>query len=74
MVAQNQGGPQGALLGGVIDLFSGKKNYDIPPPTTQPLPWAPAQDVEDKKQDSGKKKEKNVLQKGAETVLKKLFK
>ncbi|CCB91529.1 putative uncharacterized protein [Waddlia chondrophila 2032/99] len=38
LVAQSSGGPEGFVLGTVLDLANGKEPK-IPPPTTNPLPW-----------------------------------
>lgn len=42
LVVQSQG-PQGVVLGTVIDIISNKKDEQIPPPTTDPLPWGTLQ-------------------------------
>jgi hypothetical protein len=40
LVAQNQGTPHGAILGGILDLLAGTYGEKAPPkPTTQPFPW-----------------------------------
>lgn len=40
LIAQSQGGPQGLVLGTVLDAASGSFTEDKPPsPTTDPLPW-----------------------------------
>ncbi len=38
LVAQSAGGPEGLVLGTVLDIANGKEPK-IPPPTTNPLPW-----------------------------------
>lgn len=38
LVAQSSGGPEGLVLGTVLDIANGKEPK-IPPPTTNPLPW-----------------------------------
>jgi hypothetical protein len=41
IVAQNHGGPQGLVLGTILDVASGGLTEEAPPePTTIPLPWA----------------------------------
>lgn len=41
LVAQNQGSPQGMVLGTVLNIATGGLNESKPPPpTTNPLPWA----------------------------------
>ncbi len=40
LIAQSQGGPQGLIIGTVLDAASGTFTEDKPPaPTTNPLPW-----------------------------------
>jgi hypothetical protein len=39
MIAQSSRGPEGLVLGTVLDLVNGKEGK-VPPPTTNPLPWA----------------------------------
>lgn len=52
LVAQNQGGPHGLVLGTVLDIASGKEGK-VPPQTTNPLPWdkgtthSPSQEIAD---------------------------
>lgn len=38
LLAQSSGGPEGLVLGTVLDIANGKEPK-IPPPTTDPLPW-----------------------------------
>lgn len=38
LLAQSSGGPEGLVLGTVLDIANGKEPK-IPPPTTNPLPW-----------------------------------
>lgn len=38
LIAQSQGSPQAALVGGILDILGGKE-HKPPPPTTYPFPW-----------------------------------
>lgn len=82
LAAHSQGGPQGLVLGTVIDIATGGFNEGTaPPPTTQPLPWqemlaqrsAPAEP-------SGKTERQAIpnpieeIGKGASSLIKKIFK
>lgn len=82
LVAQSQGGPNGLILGGVLDLIGGGDDRNTPPPA-EPLPWArneaskPKANSDDvasqqeptQKKTSIKKKIQNHLQKGASRLL-----
>lgn len=80
LVAQSQGGPNGLILGGVLDLIGGGDDHKVPPPES-PLPWAekdstPVTQAESKtdettppKKISTRKKIQNKLQKGASKLL-----
>ncbi len=40
LIMHSQGGPHGLIIGTLLDILNGGSNQgDIPPPTTQPLPW-----------------------------------
>lgn len=79
LVAHSQGGPQGLVLGTVLDIATGGlTEHPIPPPTTEPLPWsglmrddlAPAPSSRDSKVKPSVIEE---IGKGASSVLKKIF-
>jgi hypothetical protein len=79
LVAQSRGGPEGLLIGTVLDIASGGlTERAVPAPTTNPLPW---QDLMNDQgvPSEGKSKEKNKLnpmneiEKGASSLLKKIF-
>lgn len=81
LVAQSQGGPQGLVLGTVLDIATGGLNEASPPsPTTNPLPWANMMQEEASsggKKDKGEGKIPNPIDeigKGAKNVLKNIFK
>ncbi len=40
LLAKQQGGPEGLLLGTVLDMAQGGSSDKVPAPTTNPLPWA----------------------------------
>jgi len=79
LVAQNQGGPHGMLIGAALEIAGGKLGEPaVPAPTTQPFPWE-----SEVKQNPGKPEKKETppstfpidpIQKGAESLLKNLFK
>lgn len=85
LVAQSRGGPEGLVLGTVLDAASGAYTEDRPPaPTTDPLPWKTT--IEQKKSDNESLPEKILdapekiieqpikeLQKGTKKLLKGLF-
>ncbi len=85
LVAQNHGGPNGLILGGVLDLLGGGDDQKVPPPP-EPLPWAdmqPTPQPEEKQQVtqssseeaapqkklSTRKKIQNQIQKGASKLF-----
>lgn len=73
LVAQSTGGPQGAVIGTVLDIASGGLTEPSPPqPTTNPLPWAALM----KDKPSSEKKTLKPLDevgKGASSLLKKII-
>ena len=75
LVAQSQGGPQGTVIGTVLDIASGGLSEGAPPkPTTNPLPWAAL--MQDKQHDNSKAKKSNPIDdvsKGATTLLKQIL-
>lgn len=84
LIAQSQGGPQGLVLGTVLDAASGSFTEDgPPPPTTNPLPWNTAaagssnnDSLPEKIVDEPVKiieKPVKELQKGAKKLIKGLF-
>lgn len=88
LIAQNQGGSRGLLVGTFLEIAGGGlSDEQVPEPTTNPLPWgtikpSPAQKKpNEQKVDSAqdtkkKKKKKNVedhIQEGASTIIKNLF-
>lgn len=83
LVAQTQGGPQGMVIGTVLDIASGGLSEPPPPPpTTNPLPWANmmADQNADTPESPVQKMENQVMEpiekvkKGASSLLKKIFK
>lgn len=82
LVAQSQGGPQGLILGTVLDVATGSFTEDAPPaPTTNPLPWNEM--MEDKSNSSGSTTPVEEINKiipieeigkGAGSLFKKIFK
>lgn len=79
LVAQSQGGPQGLVIGTVLDIASGGMHEPkIPAPTTNPLPWSKIMDEVDTVENvSDKGKPANPIEeisKGAGSLIKKLFK
>jgi hypothetical protein len=84
IVAQSHGGPQGLILGTILDVASGGlTEANPPPPTTNPLPWANQyEDPEDsnskttEEQSPKSSKSKNPLKqigKEATNLLKEIF-
>lgn len=81
LVAQSQGGTEGLVLGTVLDIASGGfAENSVPSPTTDPLPWADmlkdaqsseTNTKEDKK--NGIPNPINEIEKGASSLLKKIF-
>lgn len=82
LVAQSQGGPQGLVLGTVLDIASGNFAEESPPaPTTQPLPWSAMMDETNNQTNSITPVEEikkivpiEKIGKGAGSLLKKIFK
>lgn len=84
LVAQSQGGPQGLVIGTFLDIASGGLTENaVPSPTTNPLPWQDLMKDQPKAKDDGTnpssedKASGNPLkeiEKGASSILKKLFK
>ncbi len=70
MVKQN-GGPEGLVLGTVLDLANGKE-AKVPPPTTNPLPWHEMVSSSPKETRSSNDSLKDI-KKGATKLLKGLF-
>jgi hypothetical protein len=84
LVAQTQGGPQGVILGTVLDIAGGSLAERTPPePTTKPLPWETttsntADSGEHQKQKEHHKKSDSkdpvkMIEKGASSLIKSLF-
>lgn len=82
LVAQNQGSPQGYIIGTVLGIAGGSLTEEEPPkPTTNPLPWESIM-IKDKKiasQEASPKKHKSnnpikVIEKGAIQLLDNIFK
>ncbi len=79
LVAQQSGRPEGLIIGTVLSLAKGKEG-NIPPPTTNPLPWAgrefgnPTSENDSGKQRSRAKKDPmKEIQKEASNMLKGLL-
>jgi hypothetical protein len=85
LVAQKRGGPEGLVIGTVLDAASGAYSEDRPPsPSTDPLPWRTNAETKSSDKDSLPEKgleepEKIIdqpikeLQKGTKKLLKGLF-
>lgn len=77
LLAQNQGGPQGVVLGTILNIASGGLTEPPPPePTTNPLPWAEmlSQEKEISSADRNLPEQAvDELRKGAKSLLKQLF-
>lgn len=77
LVAQSKGGPQGLILGGVLDLIGGGFDEKRIPPPTAPIPWqetASASSPQASKQESPEsrtplKKIQKGIQEGASQIL-----
>lgn len=72
-------GPQGMLVGALVNLAAGTFSETIPEPTTQPLPWnVDAENVQGEDQNN-KKEEKGIsdptkgLKKEANKIINNLF-
>lgn len=79
LVAQSQGGPQGLVIGTVLDIATGGMTEPkIPAPTTNPLPWSSIMAESDTASSQQEKHKSSSpieeIGKGAGTLLKKLFK
>lgn len=69
-------GPQGIIVGALIDLASGAMSDPVPDPTTKPLPWevdAPIVEGQDK-QNPYDNPVSESIQKGAKKLFDSLFK
>jgi|GEM_PF-2781960 len=75
LLAQIEGSPQGLLLSGVLDLVSGGLiGEGVPPPTTNPLPWATDEELEQPaRPKTPMKKILKGVEEGAKSILKKIF-
>lgn len=81
LVAQSQGGAEGLLIGAFLDIASGSlTEKPVPAPTTNPLPWnellkdQPVEATEEgKTKDKDKLNPLNEIEKGASSILKKIF-
>lgn len=79
LIAQNQGSPQGVLVGGLLDILGGTYGEKKPPqPTTQPFPWESDEEYDQTAVKEPSKIEKavfplpqliNSLEKGAKKLL-----
>jgi hypothetical protein len=74
LMAQSSGGPEGFVIGTVLDLANGK-DPQVPPPTTNPLPW---QGLMTEKESSSTKPTHgvnpvNAIRKEASKLLKDIF-
>lgn len=70
-LAAQSTGPQGALVGALINLASGSYKEQIPAPTTKPLPWDT--DPEPGEISENELNPVNELKRGAEKLLNSLF-
>lgn len=79
LAAHSQGGPQGAVLGTVLDIATGGLTENpVPPPTTNPLPWQDLMAQTEESNDSKTNPEKTLnpikeLEQGASSLFKKIF-
>lgn len=85
LIAQSRGGPEGLVLGTVLDVASGAYTEDrAPSPTTDPLPWSTVADAKKSEPESTPEKVLDApdkileqpikeLQKGTKKLLKGLF-
>lgn len=79
LVAQHKGGPEGLVIGTVLDIANGKQGK-VPPPTTNPLPWE-GMITNDTSRPSRKEDKTNCLEKipvdgiknGAKKLIKDIF-
>ncbi|MEI8365747.1 MAG: hypothetical protein WCF65_04940 [Parachlamydiaceae bacterium] len=79
LVAQSHGGPQGTVIGTVLDIASGGLTEGTPPPpTTNPLPWAALMKekapTENHSSDKKKRSTLDEVTKGASSLLKQILK
>ena len=74
VVAQNSGAAEGIVLGTVLNLADGKK-AEVPPPTTDPLPWGNLEISEKEDSSSIKGEPLKALKKGVSKIkiLEELF-
>lgn len=81
LVAQSQGGAEGLFIGTFLDIASGGLTEKaVPNPTTNPLPWQNLMDeksgtesAEGKPKDNNNLNPINAIEKGASSLLKKIF-
>lgn len=77
LLAKQQGGPEGILLGAVLDIaHNSLTDGKIPSPTTNPLPWSEllAKTTEKPEQKAAKSSLNKEIEKGAKGLLKNLLK
>jgi hypothetical protein len=76
LVAQSTKGPEGIVIGTVLDMVNGKEG-NVPPPTTNPLPWADQmqsqEQISERDRSPGSKGPMKGMQKEASKLLKGLF-
>lgn len=74
LLAQSQGGPGGLVIGTLLDIANGLKDSKIPPPTTDPLPWANEKRIlQSNKRESDNNDTLKKIQEDAKSLLKNLF-
>ena len=74
LLAQSQGGPGGLVIGTLLDIANGLKDSKIPPPTTNPLPWANEKRIlQSNKRESDNNDTLKKIQEDAKSLLKNLF-
>ena len=74
LLAQSSGGPEGLVLGTVLDIANGKEPK-IPPPTTDPLPWGhmTVKTKQDDNSSSSTSSPVNEIRKEASKLIKGIF-
>lgn len=74
LLAQSSGGPEGLVLGTVLDIANGKEPK-IPPPTTNPLPWGnmTVKTNQDENSSSSTSNPVNDIRKEASKLIKGIF-
>lgn len=71
LIAHAHGGPEGLIIGGLVDILTGAVgDKKLPKPTTSPLPWDEGKTETNGNTEEEMPKSENLIEKGAKEIFK----